>query len=282
MLATHRVNGTSRKNLKNKFTEGSLPTEKDFADLIDSTLNLADDCLQRSEEFGVEVSARGAARLLLSFFRSPESDEPDWSVASDHKSGALRFVAGTPNPLQGPPKPAETGVLTLASQEGGRVGIGTAAPEFALDVAGFVRSKGRIGDGGIFKGKVPADGSWHEITEDLKGCNAFEVMAGVGGSSEQGRYSLLHAYSLNANNPTGFFRNFFNRKNRIRCDYSWYGSRRDKLKLRWSPRGIFYRLQIKSNTDFGQGVSIQFSLTRLWLDTSMDRCSVAPGTGKTP
>ncbi|HEX4164617.1 MAG TPA: hypothetical protein VHZ55_04020 [Bryobacteraceae bacterium] len=272
-----RIRGSDRETLKGYFSEGRLPSGKNFAELIESTLNLRDDCFQWRQDYGFEISVRGDDERgrLLSFFRTPDDDVPDWSILSDKTTGALHFVAAAKSGSQGTASPVDPGALTLSSN-GGKVGIGVAAPACDLDVAGTIKSSGRMGEGGLLKGKVPANGKWQDITEELTGCHAFEVMAGVGGAPGKGRFSLLHAYAMNTNNPTGWLRNFLNLKKRIRCDHAWYGSRGDKLKLRWAPTTRFhYKLQMKSNSNFGSGVNIRFSFTRLWFDPDMKQCATA-------
>jgi hypothetical protein len=256
-----------RETLRRQFRQGSLPSEYSFADLIESVLNITDDCFGWKAQNGVELRVQSKERRLLSFFRTPQQGVADWAVASDENSGSLHFVPGVTTDLSDP------GALTLLSLDEGktrRVGIGIAAPAYDLDVAGTIRCAGRIGTGGPQKGRIPADGIWHTISGELTGCHAFEVMAGVGGGAGKGRYSMLHATAMNTFSPQGWLRNFLGRKNRIRCQHAWYRSRADKLKLRWlgtSPH--YYELQLKSNTAFPEGTSVQFSLTSLWFDESM-------------
>jgi hypothetical protein len=95
-------------------------------------------------------------------------------------------------------------------------------------------------------------------------------MAGVGGRKTNGRYALIHAVALNAYNPQGPIFNFLNLKKHIRPQHAYYRSRSDKLRLRWkSGEGHAYSLQIKSNSDYGEGIQIRYYLTRLWFDEDM-------------
>ncbi|MBI0440405.1 hypothetical protein F7093_21965, partial [Dickeya dianthicola] len=125
--------------------------------------------------------------------------------------------------------------------------------------------------------RLPADGDWHDLTPTLEGCQAFEVVAGVG-IRHSGRYALIHAIALNTCAPSGFWFNFFNRKNRISARHAYYHSRADKLTLRWlrddTPAGGHdgirpYRLQIRTHTSYGDGIMIRYHLTQLWHDAYM-------------
>jgi hypothetical protein len=278
----------NRRTLKNYFLQGLRPSESNFADLVDSTLNMKDDGFSRSPVNGVEISLVGDQKRLMSFFRArrqdSQTDNPDWAIASDSKQNSVHFVS-----TSGQGSAAETGqngrateVEVLSLTSGGNVGIHVASPAFRLDVDGAVRATGRAGR----QGRVPADGEYHDIVPDwLDGCHAFEVMAGTGlAGQKRGRYALVHAFAMNTFNPTGFFFNFLRRKNRIQCQYAWYLSRGDRLKLRWVEEKSAnntdthrYKLQLKSITDYGYGIEIQYWISELWFDTYMNGSSARTG-----
>jgi hypothetical protein len=73
----------NRKTLRHFFEKGKLPTESNFADLVDSTLNMEDDGFSRTPENGVEIRLRGVTRRLLSFFDDPQKQKPDWAITSN-------------------------------------------------------------------------------------------------------------------------------------------------------------------------------------------------------
>jgi DNA-binding transcriptional regulator YhcF (GntR family) len=52
----------NRETLKNYFKKGSLPSEKEFANLIDSMLNTIDDGFEKTEDEGLKISAPGQFR----------------------------------------------------------------------------------------------------------------------------------------------------------------------------------------------------------------------------
>ena len=246
-----------RDTLKGYFAAGARPTADNFAQLIDSCLNLADDGFARDPLYGVQIKLAAGQSNLMSFYSTGQfTDKPDWSVASD-SAGTLSFL---PYLEGGEP----SGKLTLTKD--GNIGIQQESPTFPLDVNGTVRMDGRTGASGT----VDADGELHPITPDLTGCHAFEVVAGVGLEGEKkGRYALLHAIALNTFNPSGLFRNFLGRKTRIKATHAWYLSRSDRLKLQWETIDDdkhLYRLSLKSMSSYGQDIPIKYSITKLWFD----------------
>jgi hypothetical protein len=254
----------NRKTLKNYFGKGNLPTESQFADLIDSALNLLDDRFDHTSEDGFKITTTGENEGLFSFYDGDNPQEPRWTMEMEVNRDELIFRNRSIDP--------ETGRTdTTLSLGQGKVGINKDNPQTTLDVNGVISAAGRQGT--YQTGLVPADGKWHEITDDLEGCRAFEVMAGVG-KITTGKYALLHAIAINAHHPEGWFFNLFNCKRRIRCTQSYYRSLRDKLKIRWrsvrqQDRNTLYRMEIRTNSNYGEDICIQYSLTDLWFDPLM-------------
>jgi hypothetical protein len=257
----------TRESLKNYFREGALPSEDHFADLIDSMLNMSDEGFRKTVENGFEVYAPLGHDALISFFRDQIPDTPLWRMGFDGARNQLL--------VQGPGAGgnATPALLCLDSEQ--RVGVATATPETELDVNGTLRSRGRRGAGIRAQAvPLPANGEWHDLSDDLAGCQAFEVMAGAGRRGA-GRFSLLHAIALNTYNPTlgRLFDFLFNRKRGITTTQAYYSRRCDRLDLRWhggSGRDASYRLQIRSRCDFGEGILIQADVTQLWFDPHME------------
>mgnify|MGYP007077385803 CR=1 FL=1 len=263
----------NRSTLKRYFREGSLPSEDQFGDLIDSSLNTIDEGFDRSAENGFEIALVGDHERLISFFRNTAQKDPVWSVSYDKRRDTLVFL----KPQQ---DNTSAKVLTLAPE--GRVGINREAPQWALDVDGVVAARGRIGANPTPQTTVPADGEWHDITGPLSGCQGFEVMAGAGNKGT-GRYALMNAVALNTFNPRGLLFNFLNLKKRIRYHQAYYLSRGNRIKLRWRGEGDEYFLQMRTNCDYGDGVQIRYYLTQLWFDEDMSEsrapAGAAPGQG---
>ena len=282
----------SRDTLKSYFREGSRPSEDDFADLIDSALNITDEGFRKTPPDGLRVASLGDSHALMSFYTPrSDADRAEWSIGlgedfkrlSIHRPG----VAGAP-------------LLTLAPE--GRVGVGKTSPQDERDVEGVIRSEGRRGreaQDRIIDGKADrlvADGQFHALTGDLHGVQAFEIIAGVG-LPDTGRFALMHAIALNTFNPIWWDNLFFANKKRIRAHHAYYSRQVDRLQLRWvaseenPTRGhgeqATYQLKIRTRRDYLAGkrvrgevkpddeVKIRAYVTRLWFD-DMARPAGAP------
>jgi hypothetical protein len=255
-----------RETLKNFFAEGRMPTSDHFRDLIDSTLNMTDEGFRKSEHNGLEISTPVGFDALLSFYRDQDPQSVVWSTRYGTRDQLqFNFGATAATPDMAP-------VLTL---DGGKqaVGINTTEPQHALDVGGVIGAQGRIGRYPLARdASLPANGQWQNLTDELQGCQAFEVVAGVGGRQGGGRYSLLHAIALNTYNPDPGWFDLIRRKRPIRVTCAYYGRRCDRLELRWvgdHGRDCRYRLQVRSRCEYEEGVSIKAQLTRLWFDEDM-------------
>ncbi len=247
----------NRETLKKYFKKGSLPSEQEFAYLIDSMLNTIDDGFEKTKEEGLKISSLGGSDNLAGFYRDIEKKSPIWSIEFGDPGNRLLF------------KGKEGTVLSLDPT--GKVGINTGQPETHLDVEGTIASQGRIGKykGKYRDGKVPANGKPHTIIEGLDGCRAFEIMAGAGGKEKSGQYALLHAFALNT----------FQSKGCVIPHHAHYGSRCNGIKLWWEGDQHNYSLKIKTRCCYGDGAAIKFQITELWFDHFMKDCLME---GETP
>lgn len=248
-----------RHTLKKYFQTGRLPSSDQFADLIDSMLNVIEEGFHKTAEDGFKISQLDNTGKLVSFYENIDVKSPAWTLQLDMNSGSLIF-SNQRNP----------NVLSLATEqrmdaadaetaENVRVGINKKNASFELDVAGTVASSGRIGAEGE---KIAADGNWHDITKELDGCHAYEVMAGVG-KKGSGKYALLHAFVLNT----------FGGKGKIKYHQAHYGSRCNRIKLRWQKKkSRRYALQLKTKCCYGEGIFVRVYLSRLWFDPFMKMC----------
>jgi hypothetical protein len=242
----------NRNTLKNYFKKGRMPSEQQFTELIDSMLNMVDEGFDKSARDGFKISQLGDNTALISFYHHTDLNRPTWSLTCDKTKGELIIRNGGADP-----------VLILAAD--GCVGVAKHMPGVALDVAGVVAAEGRTG--GV-RGEVPADGQWHPIVENLAGCQALEVMAGVG-KPKTGRYALVRATAMNAFHPDSFFMNFLNLKRRIRCHHAYYRSRCDRIVLRWQRSEDTYALALKTKCAYPDDTLVQYNVTRLWFDETM-------------
>ncbi len=236
----------NRGTLKNLFSNGNRPTEGSFAKLIDSTVNKVEDGFSKDESNGLMLSPEGTSIKLASFYKSI-ADNPLWSIqlGKEEKKQGLNFT-----------EPGEESDETrLYIQAGGNVGIGTNDPQHKLHVNGYLGVDGRIGT--FLTGEVPANGQWQTIIPDLSGCNAFELIAKAGKKGE-GMYGLTYATAVNT----------FGKKQcrSIRKTQSRFGAWRNKITVRWQGSTYDYSLQVRTKRNYGDGVNIQFYVSKLWSD----------------
>lgn len=271
----------NRKTLTDNFADGKMPTQEAFGDLIDSMVNIIEDGFEKTPKDGVKIAQQGNEDKLITFYNKIPVRDPLWSIAfsmpasgGDAEGGRnLNFFYGANN---------ATG-LTLASvtvNDAGeekpneaiiRVGINNNNPEYAIDAEGVVASNGRIGrEGWKDKTEVLADGKWHTIIAKLEGCQAFEIMAGVG-KKNTGRYALLHAYALNT---------FNSKKSSITSHQSSYLTKCDQIDLQWVGTASDYSLQMRTRcsymkkaagkNDAKEEIFIRYYVTQLWFDSFME------------
>lgn len=278
----------NRATLKSLFRDGALPAGEDYAMLIESMVNRADDGFDKPDDDGLRLTSAGAEPALISFYRGAGSRVAAWSIRHGQTEGALSFQAEVgadadrPNtddktPLAQRPKTDDKTPLTqrpkapaLTLSANNRVGVGVEDPEWPLDVKGVVRMDGRIGQPTKQHKTVLADGRWHTIASGLSGCNMLEVVAGAGGVQHRGRYAMLHAIAMNAYNPGNWLLNFLFGRRRIRANSAVFGSYTDRIRLRWSGSDYYnYSLELKTNSHYGDGIVIRYYITRLWFDHDM-------------
>ena len=167
------TNKRDRSILKSYFVEHALPTEDNFAELIDGMINQKDDGIIKQpgsplslEASGDETSHKKALNLYDSFadpspswtlslrprsdLKDPASGKRGLSIGTssgvsrlfiDHASGHVGI--GTVEP-QSPLHVASDGRIDGLLQVGGPVGIGISEPEAELHVAGDVLCDGDV------------------------------------------------------------------------------------------------------------------------------------------
>jgi len=130
----------SRAALKSYFVKNAIPTEQQFAQVMDSMLNQRDDGLVKPAGNPLSIEATGDAssfKKALSFYNSLTDADPAWTVS-------LRPRANPADPQTGRAglsiDDAAGNSRMAIDASNGRVGIGTVAPAEALDVAGRVKA----------------------------------------------------------------------------------------------------------------------------------------------
>ncbi|MTI89272.1 MAG: adhesin [Balneolaceae bacterium] len=243
----------NRKTLKNYFQKGELPKQGHFEDFIDSVVNIIDDGISVSLKDGLKITPLGEMGSLISFYRDVQDELPQWSIVLDKSNNVLSL-----NNYD------KEKVISFTSD--GNVGIGVEEARHKLDVDGVVGMKGRIGN---YRDKeeepksvhrVRADGNWHPILTGLDGSHAYEIMAGVG-KKKTGKYALLHATAISTYG--GWSRSKI-RKTQARYRWFWH-----KILLRWKGGTYDYALEMRTMSDYGEGIYINYNITRLWFDEYM-------------
>jgi len=140
----------NRTDLKSYFVKNAIPTEGNFADLIDSQLNQAQDGVFKPDGEALSViAAPGDQKRALRLYANYPASNPDWVISL--------------NPAQDPANAATTSRPGFGITDGagrpklfidaatGQIGVGTNAPQVALDVAGGARADtlltGKVGIG---------------------------------------------------------------------------------------------------------------------------------------
>lgn len=273
----------NRNTLTDNFTTGAMPSQEEFADLIDSVVNIVDDGFEKSPKDGWKVAQLGNDGKLMSFYDQITVKSPLWSIAFS-MSGYGGDEAGRKNLNLFCGEDRASG-LTLAMAPGEepgdqnrhkvRVGVNQSSPDHELDVQGTVASNARVGRAGK---RVPADGQWHPIVQGLNGCQALEVMAGVG-KKNSGKYALMHAFALNT---------FNSKKSSISYHQAHYLSKCDKIELRWAAETgkETYALEMRTRCSYGadgeNSIYICYHITELWQDPFMEGCIGEPGPAPQP
>lgn len=133
------INKRSRADLKQYFVKNAIPTEKQFADLIDGLMSLKDDGITKLAGNPLCIEASGddtSQKKILHLYNSFSDTDPTWVLSL--------------NPRQDPSKPdtAKAG-LNISDNAGnsrlfidktsGNIGLGTIEPTAKLEIVGDLR-----------------------------------------------------------------------------------------------------------------------------------------------
>jgi hypothetical protein len=149
---------SSREELKKYFKNGCVPTEANFADLIDS--------MAHRDELSANDSCTPSPTPMPTPTPAPSP--------------------GTPAPA---PAPAASDFSLMAkgwSAAAGRIGI----YDHSMAEVKNMKPAAQIASG------VAADGAWHPILRGLNDSYAFEIVACASGSSRSANHAVTHALAL--------------------------------------------------------------------------------------
>jgi hypothetical protein len=264
----------TRNTLKSFFSDGAMPTSDMFAEFIDSTVNVYDDGFDKDEKNGWKLASVGKDKSLLSFYNQRDREKEEWVVRLEGDQDSLVIGHPSSKTQQADPTnedgqdPLGNALSLTKNSDSLAVGIGTSTPKARLDVFGNIKSKGRRGSVGKSFQTLKADGQWKTITDQLTDGVAFEIVARAVNSDKQ-FYGMMHAIALHspwrAKRDLFYFLGF---KNKIRYTHAFYDSMLHRLKLRWvrlkGEQG--YRLQLRSNCNYGEAGRLDFHITNLWSE----------------
>jgi hypothetical protein len=131
----------NRSDLKSYFVKNAIPTEGNFADLVDSQLNQAQDGVFKPGDDALSViAAPGDQKRVLRLYASYPAANPDWMI-SLHPAQDPANAATTGRPGFGITDGAGRSRLFIDAATG-QIGVGTNAPQVALHVDGVAQANG--------------------------------------------------------------------------------------------------------------------------------------------
>lgn len=228
---------TNRRTLKEYFGKGKKPDSGQFADLIDSMLNIVDDGFNKSAERGLLLSPLDDAGAVMEIRQNILDGEPAW-IISLGKGGELHIHRGMD----------EEALLTLSQD--GKIVLGT-NDKISLEINGTVHADSFIG--GYLQGRALANGQWQNIGELDYGCVGYCIEAACG-LKGKGRYALAEVTAMHC----------FGKHPYIRSSRSWFGSRFNKIQFRWHSEGLNCVLQVRTRSDYGEDVWVHYRVKRMF------------------
>ncbi len=160
------VKTRSRDELKGYFVKNSIPTEGNFADLIDGMINQKDDGLIKQSGAPLSLEAVGddaSTKNAINFYRKLVDENPDWTINLNPRSDAAK------------PETAKLG-FNISDGDGnsrlfidrasGNLGVGTIEAPAKLTVNGDLKALSNASGERSLAMEAPADGKHREDPEN--------------------------------------------------------------------------------------------------------------------
>ena len=228
---------TNRRTLKEYFGRGKKPTNTQFADLIDSMLNIVDDGFNKSAERGMLLSPLDDNGAVMEVRRNILDEKPQWVIA-----------LGKNRELHIHREMEEEALITLCPD--GRILLG-GSNQVRLEVNGSIQANSVTGN--YLQGAVPANGQWQEIGGMDYGCIGYHIVAACG-LKGKGRYGIADVTAMHC----------FGKHPRIWSRRSWFGNRFNKIQFRWHSNGLNCGLQLRTRSNYGEGVQVHYRVSNLF------------------
>lgn len=131
----------TRQAIKNRFVRNAIPTQADFADLIDASLNQADDGLLKLPNEPLGLVLQQPDKPVLRFYDSPDATGSAWQIylSADNKAGFA---------LANADKDGAITTRLFLDAVTGNVGIGTINADAKLTVQGGMQIADNVTIGG--------------------------------------------------------------------------------------------------------------------------------------
>lgn len=134
------INKTNRATLKSYFKKKLIPTEGQFAELIDGMINQKEDGIVKLEGNPLAIETSGADannRKVLDLYNSFGDAVPEWSLALRQGGKTGLSIAD------------KGGTSRLFIDDAGKVGVGTTQPAARLHVTGDMKVDGELRTDGL-------------------------------------------------------------------------------------------------------------------------------------
>lgn len=223
----------TRDELKKYFGAGQKPTSEDFADLIDSMVNIVDDHIAGKLELATEQENDAA----IEFKKRVIDKQPVWKIAMDNKD-CLIIKNGKD----------DSKILTLHPDRKVELGTGN-----DIILNGTVYADSFLGRS-AGSGKFPADGQWHNLLTGSKGPKAYEIIAGCETHNNY-NFAFIKAIATQYNNSPIRVR---------KRNFSWKTIGASKIQLKWFPQEEGCVLRIRTYKNLGNNISMDVYVNELY------------------